>query len=1456
VSGGERFGGDLPSTVATIASAGGFDAMPPVGTRIGAYLLVAEIGRGGMGRVYLAKDAKLDRQVAIKFITLHGATARLRFLDEARVTARCTHPNIVVIHDIAEHDGLPFMVLEYVRGPSLASLLGGAPIPPEQAVPIMAQVARALVHAHAQHIVHRDLKPGNILLGPDGMVKVVDFGIARYADRPDPDNDPAGTLRYMAPEQLSGGEIDGRCDLFAFGITLFQLLAGRRPHDELAESALAAELSDLERPMPSLAAMRPDLPPELTALVDGCLEKRRDRRIGSSSQVLAALDALSLPRSASSTASATGDVDVRPASVDLTVANTRPVRRRRMIALAAVATTAAALIALALLRRGAFSDHAGRGSATAPARLDDLDAELDRLHAGDSIADEQRLFEEFVEQERDPSVVALAWLHRGDRERRRSDSDAALVSYSSAYARTAEPALQHEALVRLASLYLDRWEWGRLAAAIEVDGRTGVPADAQARTLRDRSLLAVREPAARLGGAGATATVATALLRGTTVGFEPRDIPEPIASVDVDRDGRDELVIAEGTDLVVRSARGFAERSRRPVSDVAWIYCAGADRDGAFALSAGDATIQMHRLDRAAPPVVLDLFAVPTPMACAWSDLDGDGANELYVVGARALFRITRDPDTGWHVARHPLGSVPWAVIGGDLDGDGRGELVVSVGEWRAYDIRVVQFDDAGTLEIRDRVRLGVVTHLVSLGRDSSGRAVIAALKQDMYPSVRNLPADHPLGAPPGIYRLALDHGRLQVLGRTELHRPNVIGQAGRGLFAGDIDGDDRRDLLVRMCDDDDRCDLAVVLADPAGGFAVRVISGVRIMAVIDGDDDAAAEAVALVDGAFTPWILGIGDRPVPPRRFPSVARQPPPASARAAPAVVGAWRRAEDLAAIGLVEVATDALRRIGAFGATRPAQVDALRRAAELLRAHQLSDGDALEALAALEPPGSRVQLGDRLRALDAHVAFVDIEPARRLLAALLADPALPLTDAQRERLVAIRADLDGPRTPLFAGTLHDAWRVRDPLLVQVPPGSRELSIETLMPEPIAAVPLVRGDGVVTLSMTAEVTRTEWNGAVELRLGPRDPTQPGGITVQVVAWGGGYVHRRRFSCTGAPGQDWMREEPLRTADDPVSIRIEVAILPAQRLARCTVTTAAWRDSALFAIDPDPDAAWELAISGGHGASSAPSSAMARISALEVSGFTVGEPSADPIDRAALALVEHRARDALVALRAVHGAAAASWPARRIEIAALDAVGDRDRAIVRLRQARPPDLELAKLLRAREGQLAPAVRAALGRRLPPVLEIAWENTLAHDMPTARVLSATLRELDPLPPPAPATRDAVLALLTFRGQALRLAGRADEGRRALSTALALDGPTLEPDRRESSEAAACMLAADAAARGDLEAADRFAARALAVSPYPELAADRLLLDPVTRPLASRPAGARIGELGRELALGW
>jgi WD40 repeat protein len=305
-------------------------APPQVGSTVKHYELLRKLGEGGMGTVYLARDTALGRLVAIKVLRLHADAGAERFLIEAQATARCRHDNIVVIHEVDEIDGYPYMVLEYLEGRTLREWMaqrerragaGEDPtgeaaerVSPSLAVELMLPVVRALACAHALGIVHRDLKPENIFLSGTGRVVVLDFGIAKRLDASelavfDPAARPfergarltqdgalLGTLQYMSPEQLRSENIDGRSDLWTVGILLYELATGTHPLADWSVLELA-DLGESDEPMPSVRDRRPDIG-ALGAIIDRCLCKPRDRRYGSAAELVAALEGLARGRRA------------------------------------------------------------------------------------------------------------------------------------------------------------------------------------------------------------------------------------------------------------------------------------------------------------------------------------------------------------------------------------------------------------------------------------------------------------------------------------------------------------------------------------------------------------------------------------------------------------------------------------------------------------------------------------------------------------------------------------------------------------------------------------------------------------------------------------------------------------------------------------------------------------------------------------------------------------------------------------------------------------------------------------------------------------------------------------------------------------------------------------------------------------------------------------------------------
>ncbi len=249
---------------------------------VGRFSLVRELGRGGMGIVFLARDVSLDRNVAIKLLPpalSAGPDHRARFLREARLAAGLSHPNIVPIHLVDEVDDQVFFVMGYVEGESLGSRIRrSGPLTVAEVLRVTQQVAWALGHAHARGIIHRDVKPDNILLERDsGRALVTDFGIAGLADAQTPaDGTPAGTPLYLSPEQAQGQRGDARSDLYALGVTAWYALTARHPHEGASLPRLLLDKSTM--PPALVRSVRGDIPEALASAIDRCVATRPEDR--------------------------------------------------------------------------------------------------------------------------------------------------------------------------------------------------------------------------------------------------------------------------------------------------------------------------------------------------------------------------------------------------------------------------------------------------------------------------------------------------------------------------------------------------------------------------------------------------------------------------------------------------------------------------------------------------------------------------------------------------------------------------------------------------------------------------------------------------------------------------------------------------------------------------------------------------------------------------------------------------------------------------------------------------------------------------------------------------------------------------------------------------------------------------------------------------------------------------
>jgi predicted Ser/Thr protein kinase len=334
--------------------------VPGVGETFGGYAIESLLGRGGMGAVYLATHARLARKVALKVVApelAHDEEFRARFLRESQLAASLDHPNVIPVYDAGEVDGILFLAMRYVSGPSLQTLLRAhGTIPPEDGLRLAEQVGGALDAAHAAGLVHRDVKPANILLSESlEHAYLCDFGLAKQASSHGMTQTGSflGTVDYCAPEQIEGGAVDGRSDLYSLGAVLFHCLAGQAPY--VRETDFAVLEAHLREPPPALSSVRPGLPAALDGVLVTAMARYPDVRYASGHELAAAFaDALARRDGAATRAAPPAPVEAA------TVALPRPRRRRHGLA---AAVAAGVLVVAAGITAGILATRSSRPAA-------------------------------------------------------------------------------------------------------------------------------------------------------------------------------------------------------------------------------------------------------------------------------------------------------------------------------------------------------------------------------------------------------------------------------------------------------------------------------------------------------------------------------------------------------------------------------------------------------------------------------------------------------------------------------------------------------------------------------------------------------------------------------------------------------------------------------------------------------------------------------------------------------------------------------------------------------------------------------------------------------------------------------------------------------------------------------------------------------------------------------------
>src|SRR5574339_307996 len=262
--------------------------------KVGLYEIKSELGRGGMATVYLAYDPRFEREVAVKVLPselLHADPQfRLRFEREAKIIAQLEHTAIVPVYDVGEADGQPYFVMRYMSGGSLSDRMKAGIMDVEEAARILGMIAPGLDEAHSKGIIHRDIKPSNILFDRRGNPYISDFGIAKLTQAQAGNVTGSaiiGTPAYMAPEQAQGLDVDGRADIYALSIILFEMLTGKQPYE--ADTPMAVAIKHITDPVPHIRQTNPGLPEGMEAVIQKAMAKDRNERFATAMEMTDAL---------------------------------------------------------------------------------------------------------------------------------------------------------------------------------------------------------------------------------------------------------------------------------------------------------------------------------------------------------------------------------------------------------------------------------------------------------------------------------------------------------------------------------------------------------------------------------------------------------------------------------------------------------------------------------------------------------------------------------------------------------------------------------------------------------------------------------------------------------------------------------------------------------------------------------------------------------------------------------------------------------------------------------------------------------------------------------------------------------------------------------------------------------------------------------------------------------------
>ncbi|MDC0666471.1 serine/threonine-protein kinase [Nannocystis radixulma] len=1365
-------------TVSANAGQGGPPGEAPA--RIGRYALAGPIGRGGMGVVYLARDEVLGRRVAVKLLDSGAApaTQQARLLQEAQALARLAHPNVVTVHEAGEHAGRIFLAMEFVPGDTLRAWQRERVRDRAELLAVAVQAGHGLAAAHDAGLVHRDVKPDNIMVGADGRVRVMDFGLARLAHTRAGDDELAsppspgpltqvgaviGTPGYMAPEQRRGAIVDVSGDIYSFCVVLYELLAGERPGGEAPQAVL----------------VRRGVPAWLAAVVARGLLDDPAARWPTMHALLVALEQDPIAR-----------------------------RRRRLRIAGIVALTglvAAALVLGGLAWRAAIQR----------ARVEQL-AE-DRLAAIGQVEDREAAFAAFVADpaHRGTRAVAHAWQRRGDEARAAGRSDEAIAAYARAYVDAAHPDDVTATLRSLAAAFQADGDGPALAPVVAELRARGVDDD----ELRAQSVfaaLALRDLPGALADTPADSPWRP-LLAALAAGHpRPTEMFWPVYALPPGGPAAYAFASASGETVLLDDR--LAEVGRRPFGPNPPF---GTTRK----LVGGTDLIDLD-----APDVVL--WRAEHPVAYGATLRAGPGRPPVnlfqYIWPHLGFYRLVEAPGQSIsaavaHAGTHATEAAWEAAWSGDLDGDGREELIASF-ENPTYDLRVFDLDDDGALRLRWRGPAGFVRGIAGVRRGDEHLVAVVRDALDTAPDV--YPEPPHLGGPPGVELLRWDGEAL----RPVAHVPSPhldIHAFSHSLLAADLDGDGDDELIQCFRRGEDH---GVLLARVTGdGGEARMIGGLDALLVVQSDDDLADELVVRLEAGQGTWVLGDGETAMPavPPAFGPGATFPVDDDPWLAERTV----HAEALARMGRAREAAAAYADFARMTADPDVRGRLLARAAALWSV--VGDDEqvlAIDARLADDPRLGATALARSVAALDRLGRHVEAHAAAVRLAA---HPAR--SDAEAAQAAAQIARLEplvrpGARIDVDFADLA-RWHVERPAGLRRGPGRGELALTAVGPAPAAWLPLEWDGEALALEVELDADRLESGACLSVEV----QDEAGAVLIGVRACGGARPSalNRNLSCRaggGLPRVLYNRDVPSAR-----SASRHVARVGWFRGGEA-VCSAEGRGVAI----PAPPASGPLRLVIGAMSDSRPAPAEGTLRRVTVHGARAGASAADDAwDRAARHLA---AGDAIAARDVLGDSPARTPRERLILVDLRDRLGDVDgltaaldaAAADLLAPAHRPDLAL--LIRTRP--LAAAVlQRRLGGRLLPALAEIWSVLPVHrdDRETRQAALRELTAIGDLVPQGPDETAALARLLLVRGLLAAVEGLPDMAERDLGAALALD------DGASTDELVDLHVALARRWISERPAVARAHARmAIQRSSDPELTRERLLREPALAGLLAGP----------------